>query len=241
MAQFALAQPDADDFDLSVAGSLEGVSGWRLTTADAEVRPDALDPYCLHLLARDRTTGALAARTRLLTQEQSMLAGGFRAGRDFRLEPLLGGRRLFVEASRTMVHPDYRGTNAVHALWSGVEPFLVDYGYDHLFTAVEIPLSAGPGAVRALVRDLLDERGCSPELRVAPRLPLPNMCRGQVPACAPPAGLDALRCRGARVCGEASWDPRRGSAVVLLLLDGQERPADSTRSWDMPPSHSRRR
>ena len=74
--------------------------------------------------------------------------------------------------------------------------------------------------MRALVSDLLERHGCAEDRRVTPRLPLPSMVEGRsVRPCRPPALLKAYMRLGAKVCGEAAWDPDFKTADVLVMLD----------------------
>ncbi len=176
------------------------------------------DPFCDHLLVREAETGRLVATTRLLTQEQSLNAGGFYTESEFDLSRVLCRPGRFLEVGRTCTHPDFRRGASIATLWKGISAVLLGGEYDYLIGCASIPLSHGMGAVHALTEKLLHKHACDPAHQATPRLPLPNMAPPTQPA-PMPALLKAYLRLGAEICGPPCWDPDFKTADLMILAD----------------------
>lgn len=179
---------------------------------------DRFDPYCDHLLVRDSATGTLVSTTRLLTQEQSLNAGGFYTEDEFDLSHVLRRPGRFLEVGRTCTHPDFRNGSAIATLWTGISAVLMGGEYDYLIGCASIPLKSGLGSVHALTKRLMDRHMCDAGHRAVPRLPLPNMASPTTAAPVPPL-LKAYLRLGAEICGPPCWDPQFKTADLMILAN----------------------
>ena len=183
---------------------------------------DAFDPYCRHLVVRDRMTQRVVACTRILEGWQATRAGGFYSAGEFRLDPLLSlpGRKL--EIGRTCVDANYRGGAVLAMLWSGLAAFVHRHRYDYLLGCASVAAHDNGVAVRSLMAQMRDRHMTSDMLRVVPHQPVPG--DGPLPlepAPTPPL-LRAYLALGAKICGEPCLDPDFQVADLLLLLDIRE-------------------
>lgn len=195
-----------------------GEMGARLDTLKAGLDMDRFDPYCHHLLVKDRAFNTVVGYTRVLTDTQAAVAGGFYSETEFDLSRILALPGRFMEIGRTCVHPDYRTGAAISTLWSGLARFMAAHRFDYLIGCASIPLQGG-GCQALPVIDYLRKHHLSPEyLRAYPKRPLPARDVTAVDTVNIPALLKGYLRLGAHVCGEPCWDPDFNVADVFVLL-----------------------
>lgn len=183
---------------------------------------DVFDPHCHHLMVRD-TSGAVVACTRVLTDTQARLTGGFYSEQEF---DLAGIRKLpgrVMEIGRTCVHPDWRRGGTIAALWTGLARFMADNRFGYLIGCASIPMDDGGAAARAITDSLLTRHLAPADRRVRPRRALPAL-DGQADTPSPrlPPLLKAYMRLGATVGGEPCWDPDFGCADLFILLESAD-------------------
>ena len=192
--------------------------GSRLYSLRSGLDMDRFDPYCHHLLVKDHTLGKVVGCTRILTDGQAAMTGGFYSETEFDLSRILALPGRFMEIGRTCVHPDYRTGATISLLWLGLARFMAAHGYDHLIGCASIPLH-GDGCQALPVIDHLRRHHLSPEhLRAYPKRPLPARDVTAVDTVNIPALLKGYLRLGAHVCGEPCWDPDFNVADVFVLL-----------------------
>lgn len=180
---------------------------------------DRYDPYCLHLLVRDFTSGEIVACTRVLTGGAATTVGGFSSHGEFELEKVLERPGRYAEIGRTCVAPAHRNGAVIATLWQGIGELAYREHIDYLFGCASVPLGPDPAAVRAILKRLLARHLTPPALRVTPRRPLaepPVAYESRAPRM--PPLLRAYLSLGAKVCGEPCWDPDFNAADVFMLL-----------------------
>jgi putative hemolysin len=195
--------------------------GARLDSAAAGIDQDRYDPYCQHLLVRERGSGRIVATTRLLGDQQAALAGGFYSQGEFEMAAVLAlpGRRL--EIGRTCVDPGYRQGAAIAVLWSGLAAYVNLQQIDYLFGCASIELDDGGVRAHAIMDRIRRQAMTDPALRVAPRRPVPAAPAWDpdtVRAPLPPL-LKAYFRLGAQAAGEPCYDPDFNVADVFVLVD----------------------
>lgn len=181
---------------------------------------DHYDSFCEHMNVYDVANDCLIATTRLLTAEQARLAGGFYSAQEFDLSALdsLPGRIL--EIGRTCVHPDYRSGGAITVLWSGVSEYLLREGFTTLIGCASISLADGGTTLASVMPTLREKHFVGNELRVSPSREIILSAVGTGAVSVPPL-LKAYLRMGARIGGEACWDPEFNCADVFILMDVQ--------------------
>ncbi|MDD3609199.1 MAG: GNAT family N-acetyltransferase [Halothiobacillaceae bacterium] len=183
------------------------------------IERDYYDEFCHHLIVRDQATGEVVASTRILTDTQARLAGGFYSENEFDMTAILGIPGRVMEIGRTCVHPDYRNGGTIGLLWSGLARFMDINRFGHLIGCASISMQDGGIQARAIL-DKLRGKHLSPEdRRVVPRLPLPESIPALSGELRMPPLLKAYMRLGAQICGEPCWDPAFGTADVFVLLD----------------------
>lgn len=198
--------------------------GARLPTADQGIDADDYDAFCRHLLVREVDTAEVVASTRILVSEDAPAAGGFYSQGEFDLGAVVELPGRVMEVGRTCVRADYRNGWAINALWTGLARVMTRGRFDFLIGCASIPFVPGDKAMHALLHELYANHPSLPEYRVRPRQAVPALPRGSAsPAPLPPL-LKAYLRLGARICGEACWDPDFGVADVFILLDVRDVP-----------------
>ncbi|MEZ5476313.1 MAG: GNAT family N-acyltransferase [Thiolinea sp.] len=179
---------------------------------------DHYDPYCHHLLVRERDSGRLVGSTRMLTTANARDAGSFYSENEFDLSvmfPNLRGQAL--EIGRTCIHPDYRNGLGIHTLWLGLAQFMSLHQVDYLFGCASISVRDGGRQAAAIMARARDRHLAEEAYRVTPRvrlLPVEPAERVEMP----PLLRTYLRL-GAWIAGEPCLDPDFNVADFLVLLD----------------------
>lgn len=197
--------------------------GARIDAADPGIESDRFDPYCQHLIVRDRINGGVVGCYRILTDTQAMLAGGYYSQSEFDLTRILATPGRFMEVGRTCVHPDYRSGAVIALLWSGLARFMVMNKIDYLMGCASIPLRTGTHEATAIYQRLADKHLSPERWRVYPKTPLPRMqlAGADAPVTIPPLVRAYLRA-GAMICGEPAWDPEFNVADLFVLLRAED-------------------
>ena len=184
---------------------------------------DRFDPHCHHLLVRDTASGAVVACTRILTDTQACLTGGFYSEDEFDLTGIRGLTGRVMEIGRTCVDPAWRRGGTIAALWAGLARFMADNRFGFLIGCASIPMDGGGATARAIT-DSLRARHLVPEVRrVRPRRPLPAVVESGKPASSrlPPL-LKAYMRLGAKIGGEPCWDPAFACADLFIVLESKD-------------------
>ncbi len=198
--------------------------GAQVEGADEGLDRDYYDAFCHHLLVRDSVTGQVVGSTRILTDQQAGAAGGFYSQGEFDLTAIRALPGRIMEIGRTCIHPDYRTGGAITILWAGMARFMAIHRFDYLMGCASIGMADGGAEAHAIMARLREKHLSAPELRVTPRLALPPVNRVSDTANMPPLLKAYLRI-GARICGEACWDPDFKVADVFILLNMDHIPA----------------
>ncbi|MDX1696180.1 MAG: GNAT family N-acyltransferase [Ketobacteraceae bacterium] len=188
---------------------------WKGHPVDA----DEIDDGCLHLVVRDGRTREAVGYTRVLTREQADRLGTFYSAHEFDIDSVLALEGRIMEIGRTCIHPDYRNGATIAVLWSRIARFMQENNYQYLFGCASISLADGGAAFSGIMPDLRKNYMSEPDLRVHPRLPLKTQLQADETKPHLPPLLKAYMKMGARVCGEACWDPEFNVADVLVVLN----------------------
>ncbi len=194
-----------------------GEMGANLPTRTPGVDHDIYDPYCEHLIVRDRESGEVVGTYRILSPENARQVGYY-SENEFDLTRLHHLRPRLVEIGRSCVHPEYRTGATITLLWSGLAQYMVERGYDYLMGCASISMADGGHAAASLYNRLAVDHLGPQEYRVFPRCPLPLAALQQDrPAEVPPLIKGYLRA-GAWICGEPAWDPDFNTADLPILM-----------------------
>lgn len=191
--------------------------GATLKSGEPGLDVDPYDPYCRHLIVRDRGTNTVAASTRILLAEDAARAGGFYSGTEFDLAPLLDSGSRLMEIGRTCVHPAYRSGAAISMLWLGLARCVDIHRYDYMIGCASIPMYDGGAGAAAAYAKLSEKYLIEEPLRCTPKLKLPP-CRTERSTPLLPPLLKAYMRLGAKICGEPCWDPAFACADLLIAL-----------------------
>lgn len=188
---------------------------WNGSPIDA----DAIDNDCLHLVVKDGQTWEPVGYTRVLTKELATKHGSFYSAHEFDIRNIekLGGR--MIEIGRTCIHPDYRNGATIAVLWSRLAKFMLKNNYQYLFGCASISLADGGTAFASVMPKLRNKYLSEDNLRVFPKLPINTLAKPCETQNQLPPLLKAYMKMGAKICGEACWDPEFNVADVLVLLD----------------------
>lgn len=179
---------------------------------------DRFDRHCLHLGVEDKSTGALIGYTRLLPGEAARKLGGFYSRNEFELDNLAGLPGHVVEVGRTCVHPDYRSGGTIAVLWAALAQYLFTARVDFLIGCASISMADGGAGVAGIMPGLRERYLTDENLRVTPRLAVPDVTPCEKGGVMPPL-LKAYTRMGAKIAGEPCWDPDFNCADVFILLE----------------------
>lgn len=192
--------------------------GARLASSTPGLDVDAFDPYCDHLIVRDRDTQEVVGTYRLLPPAAARAAGRLYSESEFDLDRLAGLRGSLVEVGRSCVHPDHRGGAVIALLWSGLCDYLVTHGCRYIAGCASVSMADGGRNAAAIYAQIARTHGAPPEWRVFPRLPLPLAAIApSLDAKLPPLVKGYVRA-GALVCGEPAWDPDFNTVDFFMML-----------------------
>ena len=180
---------------------------------------DDLDDHCLHLVVRDTASGEPIGYTRVLTSEQAEVFGHYYSSHEFNIDRIINRPGRFLEIGRTCIHPDHRNGATIAVLWSFLAKYMQDNGYQYLFGCASISLDDGGATCHNIMQVLRDQFMADDEFRVNPLLPVPQPEEEPEGKVSFPPLLKAYTRMGARICGEACWDPDFNVADVFVLLD----------------------
>ncbi|MDR2874434.1 MAG: GNAT family N-acetyltransferase [Methylobacillus sp.] len=190
--------------------------GAQLSDAE-QLDRDGYDPFCDHLLVRDRETDRIVGAYRILSPDMAREAGGYYSAQEFdlsRLEPLFD---RMVEVGRACVHPDYRNGSTISLLWTGLARYMLQNRYEYLIGCASIGMADGGHLAASIYKKVKAEYLSPPEYRVFPRAPLPlDKLRSDLDAPLPALLKGYLRV-GAYICGEPTWDPVFNTADLLVM------------------------
>ena len=116
--------------------------GARLTSRIPGLDCDFFDPYCEHLIVRDRVEQRVVGCYRVLTPEGAKRVGGLYSEQEYdlvRLDPL---RERMVEVGRACIAPGHRHGGVIALLFAGLASYLDVRGYRYLFGLASVPLTA---------------------------------------------------------------------------------------------------
>lgn len=183
---------------------------------------DHFDDYCHHMLVRDLDSGEAVACTRILTDTQAQVAGGYYSAKEFDLSCLRDIDGRVMEIGRTCVDPAYRNGATIGCLWSGLAQFMENNRFMYLMGCASISLEDG-GVQANLIMDQLRDRYLTPDsLRVNSLRMLPPMNEDKVlreqDVRMPPL-LKAYLRLGAQIGGEPFWDEDFNTADVFIWLE----------------------
>src|SRR5262245_33823351 len=82
--------------------------GAKLTSAPLGIDCDRLDPFCDHLIVREREGGRIVGTYRMLPPDAARRAGGWYCAGEFDVHRLESRRDEIVEIGRACVDADYR-------------------------------------------------------------------------------------------------------------------------------------
>ncbi len=188
---------------------------WNGLAIDA----DEMDDVCLHLVVRDTETGAPVGYTRVLTSAQAEKFGHYYSSHEFKIDRIINRPGRFLEIGRTCIHPDHRNGATIAVLWSFLAKFMQENDFQYLFGCASISLSDGGINYANIMQVIRDQFMADDDFRVEPLLPMQTTSLDSNIKVAFPPLLKAYTRMGARICGEACWDPDFNVADVFVLLD----------------------
>lgn len=179
---------------------------------------DEFDEHCIHFVVRETVTNDIVGYTRALPCDHARKTGNFYSAQEFDLDAITRLPGKFLEIGRTCIRKDYRNGATIAVLWSKLAQHLLQNGYHYLFGCASISLADGGLQYAAIMNLVRNKYMSTQDRRVIPLLPLPVTDSEGLSALLPPL-LKAYTRMGAKVCGEACWDPDFNVADVFVLLD----------------------
>jgi putative hemolysin len=201
---------------------------------------DEFDPFCDHLIVRDRSSRAIVGTYRLLRGSQAREHIGFYSEREFDLQRIKRLPGELLELGRSCARRDFRDKPLIPLMWEAIAGYVKTHGVRYLFGCASLyttdarevsecfsllkrkhyggdelgaePLAACRLEGMQMNAPLVDEQ--------AAFLKLPSLIRGY------------LRL-GAVVCGPPALDRDFGTADFLMLLDINKLSSDYLRRFGL--------
>ncbi len=192
--------------------------GARLKGPAPGIDADHFDPYCEHLIVRERSSGEVVGTYRLLSPSAAKRLGGYYTEEEFDLVRLRVIRPYLVEVGRSCVHPDYRNGPVIFLLWAGLAEYMLSTGYKYLIGCASIPMRDGGRNASAVWHAVKDKHLSPEEWRVFPRQPLALDPNADAHAAQVPPLIKGYLRLGAWVAGAPAWDPDFNTADLPILL-----------------------
>ncbi|RPH65274.1 MAG: GNAT family N-acetyltransferase [Burkholderiales bacterium] len=179
---------------------------------------DVFDPYCEHLIVRDRETSEVVGTYRLLLPERAAEVGCLYSDGEFLLARLESLRPRMVELGRSCVDVDYRSGAVIMLLWSGLGTLLAQTRLRYLIGCVSVSIRDGGEFAASLYSRLARTHLADESMRVWPRrrLQIERLDR-RLDVVPPPLMKGYLRA-GARLLGEPHVDASFACADFPLML-----------------------
>lgn len=192
--------------------------GARVAGAALGLDRDRFDPFCDHLIVRERAEGRVVGTYRMLPPAQRRRAGGWYCAAEFDVARLEAFGNRTVEIGRACVDPAYRRGHAISLLWAGLLRYVLERDCQYVIGCASIETSDGGHLAASLCRRLLQHHLAPSEWRVVPRRAFVlEGWRDITDAALPPLLKGYLRL-GAQVCGEPAWDGDFDTADLLMML-----------------------
>lgn len=111
---------------------------------ESGIEQDEFDQYCDHLIVTDPVLDQVVGTYRLLPGERTV-GIGFYSETEFDLSGFQANRFQTLELGRSCVAPEYRRSNALKMLWTGIANYLSDHPYKYLIgcASLHVIMSAG--------------------------------------------------------------------------------------------------
>lgn len=222
-----------------------GELGARLNTDASRLGLDIdhFDPFCDHLIVRDRQCQEVVGTYRILSPQAARAAGGYYSESEFHLDALANIREGLVEVGRSCVDPEHRAGAVMTLLWSGLTAYMRSGGHRYLAGCASLSLKDGGRNAASVYRTLCDNHPSPNAWRVQPRCPARLLERFPDVVASPPARMPPLikgyMRVGAYICGEPAWDADFNTADLFLLLPMERMSARYTQHFQRPPSPGR--
>lgn len=180
---------------------------------------DELDDHCLHLVVRDQNSDTIIGYTRVLTCDLAKRFGSYYSSHEFDISNVVNRPGRFLEIGRTCIHPEHRNGATIAVLWAFLAKFMQDNNYQYLFGCASVSLDDDGRTLSALTPIIEAKYMADTEYRVTPKLPFTLRNEWKAEKASFPPLLKAYTRMGARICGDACWDPDFNVADLFVLLD----------------------
>lgn len=192
--------------------------GASMPHAESGLDGDEFDPFCEHLMVRDRRCGRIVGTYRILTAANARHTGGFYSQREFLLDNIAPLAPKTVEIGRACVDPEYRTGAVIATLWAGLAAHLIARRYEYVIGCGSVPLDDGGRLAASIYARVKRDFLSPPHWRVFPRCPFPLDAAEIDPDPALPPLLKGYLRLGAYICGEPAWDTAFKTADMLMML-----------------------
>jgi putative hemolysin len=192
---------------------------------------DRFDPFCEHLLVKERATGRVVGTYRMQSGATAMRNAGYYSGQEFVLAPYEPLRSSILELGRAAIDREHRTPEVLTLLWRGIAQYASGMGLRYLLGCSSMN-SNDPAEGRQMYHQL--ERFRAP--REFETVPVEAFAcpAEQHHSAAPPSGqldgsprqtmkipklLKSYLALGARIAAPPAWDREFRTIDFLTLLD----------------------
>ena len=212
-----------------------------------ELDIDEFDPYCQHLIVRDRTSKEVVGTYRLLLGSQAKKHLGFYSEREFNLDNVKKLDGELLELGRSCARRDFRDKSLIPLMWEAIAQYVKDHGVRFLFGCSSLYTTDGREVSEcfSLMKQkyyALDAQRVDPvpACRFDGLIDDIELCDEQGLFLRLPSLIKSYLRLGAVVCGPPALDREFGTADFLLLLDIHQLSGEYLRRFGFAASKVRR-
>jgi putative hemolysin len=182
---------------------------------------DPYDAWCDHLIALDEASGDVVGCYRMMPLASAARLGSSYIAEEFFITRLAGLAGELVEFGRSCVHPQWRNSLVLLALWGGLARYMHERGLRYAVGCASVSLADGGANAQATWQSFggLGAINALHEVFPINRYPARDQA-GDISAngIVPPL-IGGYVKMGARLIGCPAWDPEFNTADFPLMLD----------------------
>jgi putative hemolysin len=179
---------------------------------------DGYDSYAKHLIVKESKHNKVIAYIRIIDTVIANNIGGYFCETQFNLDKLRLQMPLAMELSHIAIAPEYNNQNTLDMLWLGLKQYAEENGIDTIFGVLSLAIENCHYSAIREINYLKSKYLSSNEYRVKPYRILPPTRAVACQGFELPDVVDYLFNRGAKLCGDASWNNILNQAELFFYI-----------------------
>ncbi len=185
---------------------------------------DGYDSYAQHLIVKDLSCSKVVAYVRIIDAFTAFKIGGFYSETKFNIKTLLNEQQYLIEISRLAIDKDYNNEYIAQLLWSGIELYALNNGFDAVIGCLSVSLNEQSNEFGELISYYKSKFMSQSQLRVTPYQILPDnkpfnpslFTLSSSEKRSNLAYIDYLFSKGVSLCGDGHWNKTFNTAELFI-------------------------